>query len=249
MRTDIDLEFLQYCSNTELRDLCDLLTYDEEGNIRFSEQLTGKDVYIENYPDNCRALWKDIAMELQLFGGNTFANLFRHGYGPSYESIVYDVCKEVEVEDVSEYDTAEDMERALIDKVTDKMLDEMTPAQRKEIMKELGIKKRTYTKQAVLAALLITRRINLRLYNYVMAYILRMAAQLLVGRGVLAAGIGLLSRGLGTLMGPIGWIFLTGWTAWDIAGPAYRVTVPAVLQVAFLRLKYNEKETKRIECA
>ena len=26
MRTDIDLEFLQYCSNTELRELCDMLT-------------------------------------------------------------------------------------------------------------------------------------------------------------------------------------------------------------------------------
>ena len=59
MRTDIDLEFLQYCSNTELRELCDMLTHDEEGNIRFSEKLTEKDSYIENYPDNCKSLWKD----------------------------------------------------------------------------------------------------------------------------------------------------------------------------------------------
>ena len=47
MRTDIDLEFLQYCSNTELRELCDMLTHDEEGNIHFSEKLTEKDSYIE----------------------------------------------------------------------------------------------------------------------------------------------------------------------------------------------------------
>lgn len=249
MRTDIDLEFLQYCSNTELRELCDMLTHDEEGNIRFSEKLTEKDSYIENYPDNCKSLWKDIAMELQLFGGNTFANIFRHGHGPAYESIVYDVCKEMEVENIDEHDTAEDMEKALLDKVTEKMLDELTYEQRKQVMKDLNIKHRTYNKQAVMAALLLTRRINLRLYNYVMSYILRMVTQLLIGRGVLTAGFGLLSRGLGIMMGPVGWIVLSGWTAWDIAGPAYRVTVPAVIQVAFLRMKYNAKcLTDNYEC-
>ena len=249
MRTDIDLEFLQYCSNTELRELCDMLTHDEEGNIRFSEKLTEKDSYIENYPDNCKSLWKDIAMELQLFGGNTFANIFRQGHGPAYESIVYDVCKEMEVENIDEHDTAEDMEKALLDKVTEKMLDELTYEQRKQVMKDLNIKHRTYNKQAVMAALLLTRRINLRLYNYVMTYILRMVTQLLIGRGVLTAGFGLLSRGLGIMMGPVGWIVLSGWTAWDIAGPAYRVTVPAVIQVAFLRMKYNAKcLTNNYEC-
>lgn len=249
MKTDIDLEFLQYCSNTELRELCDMLTHDEEGNIRFSENLTGKDSYIENYPENCQAMWKDIAMELQLFGGNTFANLFRHGYGPSYESIVYDVCKEMKVEGVSEYDTAEDMERALLDQVTEKMLDELTPEQRKQIMKDLNIKKRSYSKQAVYAALLLTRRINLRLYNYVMACILRVVTESLVGRGVMTASMGILSRGLGVMMGPVGWIVLTGWTAWDIAGPAYRVTIPAVIQIAFLRMKYNANcLTNNAEC-
>ena len=69
MRTDIDLEFLQYCSNTELSELYNMLTHDGEGNIRISEKLTEKAYYIENYPDNCKFLWKDIAMELQLFGG------------------------------------------------------------------------------------------------------------------------------------------------------------------------------------
>ena len=76
-----------------------------------------------------------------------------------------------------------------------------------------------------------------------------MVTQLLIGRGVLTAGFGLLSRGLGIMMGPVGWIVLSGWTAWDIAGPAYRVTVPAVIQVAFLSMKYNAKcLTNNYEC-
>ena len=249
MRADIDLGFLQYCSNTELRELCDMLTHDEKGNLRLSEKLTDKDAYIENYPHNCRAIWQDIALELQLFGGNTFLNLFRHGRGPSYESIVGDVCKQLKVEGIGPHDSVEEMERALLDKVTEKMLDELTPEQLKEIMNKLEIRKRTYTKQAVMAALLLTRRINLRLYYYVMSYILRMATNMLIGRGVLMAGVGLMSRGLSVLMGPIGWILLSGWTAWDIAGPAYRVTIPAVLQIAFLRLKYSESsETNQRKC-
>lgn len=249
MRTDIDLIFLQYCTNTELRELCNLLTHDEKGNIRLSENLTDKDSYIQNYPHNCKAMWQDIALELQLFGGNTFLNIFRRGRGPAYETIVYDVCKEMKVEGIDTHDSAEEMERALLDKVTEKMLDELTPEQLKEVMKELNIKKRTYTKQAVMAALLLTRRINMRLYCYVMSYILRLATNMLIGRGVLMAGMGILSRSLGVLMGPVGWILLSGWTAWDIAGPAYRVTVPAVLQIAFLRLKHQKSdETYKAIC-
>lgn len=241
MRTDIDLEFLQYCSNTELRELCDMLTHDEKGEIRFSETLTGKDSYIENYPGNCKAMWEDIAKEVLLFGGNTIANIFRHGRGPSYETVVYDVCKEMKVEGLSEHDTAEDMELALLDHVTDSMLDELTDVQRKQVMKDLNIKKREYSKQAVMAALLVARSVNSGLYSYVMAYIMRMVTQLLIGRGVLMAGMGLLSRGLGIVMGPIGWVLLSSWTAWDVAGPAYRVTVPAVMQIAFMRMEYNNK--------
>ena len=141
MRTDIDLTFLQYCNNTELRELCDLLTHDEKGNIRLSENLTDKDSYIENYPHNCKAMWQDIALELQLFGGNTFLNIFRRGHGPTYESIVYDVCQKMEVENIGPHDSTEEMERALLDKVTEKMLDELTPEQLKQVVKELKIEK------------------------------------------------------------------------------------------------------------
>lgn len=249
MRTDIDLAFLQYCSNTELRELCDLLTHDEKGNIRLSENLTDKDSYIENYPHNCKAMWQDIALELQLFGGNTFLNIFRRGRGPAYETIVYDVCQKMEVENVGTHDSTEEMEKALLDKVTEKMLDELTPEQLRQVMKELKIEKHVYTKQALMAALLLTRKINMRIYYYVISYILRMVSNMLIGRGVLTASIGLFSRSLGMLMGPVGWALLSGWTAWDIAGPAYRVTVPAVLQIAFLRLKYYESgKTNKVIC-
>lgn len=249
MRHDNDLLFLRDCENEQLKTLCDILTHDENGNLRYSEQLTNSDAYLAHYPDDCRAMWQDIALELQLFGGNTFANLFRHGRGPTYERIVCDVCRKMDVEGIGSHDTAEEMEKALLDKVTEKMLDELADEQRMQVMKELNIRQRTYSKQAVMAALLLARCINIKLYDIVVTYILRTVTQMLVGRGVMTTGVGLLSRGLGVMMGPVGWILLTGWTAWDIAGPAYRVTVPAVLQVAFLRMKYNANhESYKVAC-
>ena len=60
----------------------------------------------------------------------------------------------------------------------------------------------------------------------------------LIGRGLSFAGNALLTRTMSILAGPIGWAITGVWTAVDIASPAYRVTVPAVIQVAFLRRKY-----------
>ena len=51
-------------------------------------------------------------------------------------------------------------------------------------------------------------------------------------------GMGILSRFISIFCGPVGWLLLTGWTIWDIMGPAYRVTIPAVIQVAYMRTKY-----------
>ena len=63
-------------------------------------------------------------------------------------------------------------------------------------------------------------------------------AKLLIGRGLSVAGNAALTRVMAAFAGPIGWVLTGLWTAIDIAGPAYRVTIPAVIQVAALRKKY-----------
>ncbi|MDE6045338.1 MAG: hypothetical protein K2F85_07480 [Helicobacter sp.] len=44
---------------------------------------------------------------------------------------------------------------------------------------------------------------------------------------------------MGVFLGPIGWIITALWTALDIAGPAYRVTIPATIQIACMRQIIN----------
>ena len=46
MKQDRDLMFLASCQNEDLRTLCDILTYNKNGELRFSEQLSNTDAYI-----------------------------------------------------------------------------------------------------------------------------------------------------------------------------------------------------------
>lgn len=84
MRVDFDLQFLQFCENEDLRVLCDILMYDNNGNNRMSEDISNSDEYLASYPNNMVGMWKALASELQKFGGNTILNIFRNGHGPSY---------------------------------------------------------------------------------------------------------------------------------------------------------------------
>ena len=120
---------MQYCNNEDLRALCDILVYDNKGELRLSESLSISDSYLSCYPDNMKGMWRDLAAELQCYGGNTLMNLFRHGHGPKYESIVYDVCQKMGVENVGKHDTAEDMEQKLLIAVSSKAMEEMTEEQ------------------------------------------------------------------------------------------------------------------------
>ncbi|MGS5869417.1 hypothetical protein AB2Q77_14120, partial [Escherichia coli] len=63
--------------------------------------------------------------------------------------------------------------------------------------------------------------------------------KILIGRGLTLAGNQILVKALSILTGPIGWTITAAWTIVDVGGTAYRVTIPAVIQVAVLRAKVN----------
>lgn len=249
MRTDFDLQFLQSCNNEDLRILCDILMYDNHGKIRISEELSNSDAYLRSYPNNMVGMWKDLALELKRYGGNSILNVLRNGQGPSYEKVVLDVCKRMGVTGITKYDTAEEMEQKLLIAVSKKVIGEMSEAEIRSIMEECDISGYDYTRAGLVAAILALHVVNRRLFNIIIINILRLASQVLVGRGLMMMGMGVVSRGIGALCGPIGWALMFGWTAWDLMGPAYRVTIPAVIQVAYMRAKYQAKSNSNSECA
>ena len=239
MRADFDLQFLQFCNNEDLRMLCDILMYDEKGKIRLNENISGSDNYLACYPDKMQSMWKDIAGELRCYGGNSLLNHFRGGNGPSYENIVSDVCKRMHVNGITSNDTVEEMEQKLLIHVTRKVIGELDESQACAIMDECGIRNYEYSKAGLLAALIALQVVNRKVFIIVIDTVMRFISRILIGRGIMYVGMGIFSRGISVLFGPIGWILVGGWTVWDILGPAYRVTIPAVIQVAYMRVKYK----------
>ncbi len=238
-RYDEDLEFLSEIKSENLGDLVYLLTYGKKGKKRLTENLTKSTAYKQYYP-NHNKYWKDIAEELQKYGGNTFMNKLNKE-GVLYKEILIDVCKKLKV-NFNEKSTVEIIENNMLMKLLETTLEEMSEVQQKELAKELEIKNFSQLNKQALIALFITIFKSGGFKSYQLSLVIVNAIlKAIIGRGLSFGGNILLTKTLSILTGPIGWFITTIWMAIDIAGPAFRVTMPAVLQIAILRQMNNQK--------
>jgi len=236
-RYDPDLEFLKNVKSEDLEQLVYILIYDpNDGNKRISEELSEKEKYIRYRPDHNK-YWREIAEELQKYGGNTIANFMR-GTGVLYKEILMDVCDELKV-NYNKNSSTEMIENNLLMKILDKALEEMTEEERKELLNSIGLENTTnFSKEALVGIFQAIFRAG-GFKSYQLTVIVANAIlKALIGRGLSFAGNATLTRTMAILTGPIGWAITALWTAIDIAGPAYRVTIPAVIEISVLRKKY-----------
>ncbi|WP_118867296.1 DUF3944 domain-containing protein [Haemophilus haemolyticus] len=235
-RYDPDLEFLSKCTDEDLNDLVYCLTHDKDGSKRLTEELTLSDSYKKHYPYHS-LYWEEIAAEIQCFGGNTFANMFRGGKGVLYKEVLCDVCDKMKV-NYNKNSPVERIENGLISKVLEDSLEKMSPDEIRRLATELGIKNtQNITKQVLLGSFqTIFRAGGFKSYQLTVI-VVNAVLKALIGRGLSFAGNAAATRVFAVLSGPIGWVITGLWTAFDIAGAAYRVTIPAVIQVAALRQK------------
>lgn len=238
--TDKDLRFLSSCENEDLRVLCDILTHDRLGNIRVTEQLTATDEYNRNYPEDMLFLVPQISNELLKYGSNTLAT-FWHNEPDSYETVLRRVCKQMDVRTM-EQDSVAKMERNLLTTLCQDTLNKMSERELRLLANENGIPDKTLTRQALTAALLMAIRTSRAVLTRIAARVIQYIVEIITIRGVATAGIETATRAVSGVLGPVGWIALGAWTVYDISSPAYRVCVPAVLQVAYMRLNRFEKE-------
>ena len=240
MTTDKDLRFLSSCENEDLRVLCDILTHDRLGNIRITEQITATDEYNRNYPEDMLFLVPQISNELLKYGSNTLAT-FWHNEPDSYETVLRRVCKQMDVRTM-EQDSVAKMEHNLLTTLCQDTLNKMSERELRLLANENGIPDKRLTRQALTAALLMAIRTSRAVLTRIAARVIQYIVEIITIRGVATAGIETATRAVGGALGPIGWIALGAWTVYDITSPAYRVCVPAVLQVAYMRLNRFEKE-------
>ena len=239
MKEDRDLLFLQQADNEDLKTLVDILTHDTDGEIRIAEQLTNTDAYLYCYPYQLNMMWQEIAGELQRFGGNTLANLCRNE-GIRYREILQDVCRKLEVYFCG-YESTEEIERHLLEKVCMDSVENMSEEELRKMIQELNIPMKNPRKYMIVTALQMAIRRGGILFTRIAVYITRLISRMLIGRSALMIGSNLLNKVLGTLAGPLGWVITAGWTVYDLASPAYRVTIPGVIQVAYMRMRQTNR--------
>lgn len=235
-RTRHVISVLERADNEDLKTLCDIITPGKNGTPRISDSLTKTSVYKRNYPHNMPALIPGMVRELSLYGGNSVVNFFK-GEGSDFSAILRKVAKRLKVS-FRETQPDEVIEGYMLQKLFDDMSENLSDEELRSMAHEFGVKPLRYSRQALVAALQMSIR---RGSIYGLAWSMNLAnvvAKQAIGRGIAVIASGtVLSLTLSILTGPVGWALTTAWTAYDIAGPAYRVIVPAVIYIAYLRLK------------
>ena len=190
-REDEYLNILQYCTNEELGLLVDLI----RKGAPSTEELSKSRVF-ERYFPNHKKYWKKIAEEIQLFGGNSIANLLR-GSGVLYKDICFDVARHLKLPFPQDIDVIH-LEQLITKHVLKKSITNMTQAEKEMYIQQLRSQRR---------------------FSFT---------------GGAHPGIAMIT----TILLPGGFLALS------ITGPAYRITIPAVLLIASFRQRIQE-ETKK----
>ena len=245
MKQDKDLVFLDTCQNDDLRTLCDILTYNNKGELRLSEQLTNTDAYLNCYPDKMNLMAAEIAEELRKFGSNTVMTICRKGEADSYETIVRRVCKKMGV-NVNDSDNTLAMERELLTTICEQTTSKLSDEELRKLADKAGIPHKSLNHQMLVSTILFAIRRNTYLLTEMIYYVTSRIASMLLGRWIGMMGMSAVGRYLGMAAGPIGWTLLAGWTLSDIASPAYRVMIPAVIMTASMRYRQTALLTQKI---
>lgn len=241
---DKDLLFLKDCRSEDLQILVDYLTTDKDGSTRYTESLTPSEAYQKYYPHDLPKMWEEIVDELQHFGGNTFMNMIR-GNGVPYREILCDVARKLKV-NFNPKSPVDIIERHILSKLVMDSVEKLSEAELKEMIDELGIKNYDAGRPAMMMALQIAIKQSGFVAYKIAVIVANQVAKIFLGRGLAFAANATLTRSIAIFAGPIGWIISVAWALIDIAGTAYRVTIPAVIQIAYMRLAIQSKSMEQL---
>ncbi len=177
-----------------------------------------------------------IATYTREMGSNDIARLFRGGEGVHYEEIVLDVGEKLKA-NVDKANSVEINEKQILLKMFEDALERMTDDEKRAIFRSMGMSEGDIPLGAIGAVFIqnLLREFGGFYIYQVTLIVANMVSRALLGAGLNFATNAAITRTVGALLGPIGWIATGFWLIIDLAGPAFRKTVPAVIHVALLR--------------
>jgi len=231
------IPLLLEASPEDLTVLVDYVTDSGKGRVSLENSVMSKLIAAQArnaFTEDERLL---LAHEIQLFGGNSLANLARGGQGVPYLEILSDVASRLKVMHKAG-DPAAILENALLETLAARAWDNMTDEEKTEFVKSFGFPSPVGIGPAALAAIIAAIRASgFAAYKFA-ASATYAVARTLLGRNLAFGAAAPLLKGMSVLSGPIGWAITAMWATFDLTSPGYRVTVPCVIHLAYMRKKW-----------
>lgn len=246
---DPDLKVLAEADPEDLGIIVDHITDKGEGRLALSSDVCKLLVAAKSSNEYGPVVLGAMGRELQAFAGNSVANLVRGG-GVPWKEAVCDVADHVGASYHKDQPVAE-IEMAIIAKIAAKTVESMTPEERHRFVDEFPEVQVQSAGVVTSAALLAAAKLSGGFGGLKIAAIVANAlAKAMLGRGLSLAATAGLVRTIGVLAGPVGWAITGVWTAFDLASPAYRVMLPCVVQVAYMRQKalHKQRQATQVDC-
>lgn len=237
---DKDLEFLRDANDEMFAVFVETMI--EKGG--FSEFITISEEY-KKYGKDYKKYIGTIIEEFLAYGSNTFLNIF--GNYNSYKKILCDVAEKLKV-NFNEKQSVENIEEKVLEKVLEKAIEEMSPQERAELDGLAKQAKSNYGSinvgaEASFIFINIFRAGGFASYKLTVI-IVNAIAKAILGRGLSLAGNAALTRAMSIFAGPIGLAITAIWSLIDIAGTAYRVTIPCTILIAAMRREQSLRQYK-----
>lgn len=228
-------DLLRVADAEDIHILVDYLTDNGEGRLSLDGDVCKHLVLCKKKAAYSLSDRDIIAREIRLFGGNSILNIVRSDGAP-YNEIVKDVASRQKVNFAKDAPIAS-IEQEILAKVLSQALEKMSEEERKAVFDDLGIADYSLVGPAATAAILMAAKMGGFATYKLATMAAHTIARALLGRGLAFGATAPLMKSISIMIGPIGWIATAVWTAFDVASPAYRVTMPCIIQLAYIRQK------------
>ena len=223
---------LERCSNEELSPLVDFLIAPRSSLLARHEDVE------RHYPDHARYIGA-IVQEIRLFGGHTIKDRVFGSPGRAWRALVRDALLKMEVK--SPPLKIEEMERAVVALALDTEFDTLEPGVQKDLLARFydgemfreGLMQRTVIDDFVSRAEGIVESPQLepeKVKRVFKKKTFDFVKNQLKGKAI-STGLKLVAR---SAAAPIG----VGLAAWELLGPAYRITIPVICYISYLRARH-----------
>lgn len=187
---------------------------------------------------------EDLLKEICLDGSNTIASIFRGWTPVHYDEVVRDVAEKIGVKDENiDKDNMQKNEIMIIGKLIEDFWKNLSEQERDDIinnihkLKDIAVNPKSLINLLKLGGNIVPILISKIGIKATQQVVLKVLGSMLTRQAVI--------QGTRTILGmliPVVNILMGIWLLVDIAGPAYRKTIPSVVSIAMIRLQLESEE-------